>query len=144
MKYKNIKVKEINPVVYLGDEFVNNNWKENQRIFKEKIKDLNFKVEFGFECPIDDLIVVQIDYDDDFEPLAKESTIDNIFSVTNELLKVFKESVKINLYLDDFLEEGNSIDLTIAEFIIWLTEELAKHEGIFPLESDDDDWLSYL
>lgn len=144
MKYKNIKVKEIIPVVYLGDEFVNNDWRENQRIFKEKIKDLNFKAGFGFECPIDDLIVVQIDYNDDFEPLAKESTIDDIFSVTNELLKVFKESVKINLYLDDFLEEGNSIDLTIAEFIIWLTEELAKHEGIFPLESDDDDWLSYL
>lgn len=130
MNYKNIKVLEISPVVYLGEEFKNNDWKVNQRIFKDKIKDLEFKYGFGIECPIEDLICVQIDYKDTFEPLAKHDTIDKIFNVTNELLKVFGDKVKINLYLDDYIEgEGNSIDMTITEFAKWLREELDRYEN---------------
>lgn len=131
MKYKNIKVSYISPVVYLGEEFKNNDWRDNQKIFKEKIKELNFGVGFGCECPIEDLIVVQVDYEDDLEPLAKMDTIDKIFNVTNELLKVFEDSLKINLYLDGYIEaEGNSIDMTISEFVRWLSEELRSYEEL--------------
>lgn len=131
MKYKNIKVLEINPVVYLGEKFKNNDWRENQKIFKEKIKDLDFQVGFGIECPIEDLICVQVDYTDTLEPLAKMDTIDKIFSVTNELLKVFAHSVKVNIYLDGYIEDGsNSIDMTITEFVKWLQEELKEYERI--------------
>lgn len=128
MDYKNVKVLEITPVVYLGEEFKDNNWRDNQSIFNQKIKGLNFKVGFGIECPIADLICVQVEYEDTLEPLVKEDTMDKIFSVINELLKVFKD-VKINLYLDDFIEGGyNSVDLDIKEFTDYLFEELSKFE----------------
>jgi hypothetical protein len=129
MKYKNVNVLEINPVIYLGEEFKNNYFKENQNIFKNKIKQLRFNHNFWYENPIDDMISMYVEYDDDFIPLAKESTIDRIFGVVNELLKVFTE-VKINLHLVDFIEgEGNSIDLNIKDFTEYLLEELNKYES---------------
>lgn len=130
MKYKGVKVLYINPAVYLGEEFKNNDWRDNQKIFKEKIKSLDFGVGFGYECPIEDLIDIQVDYRDNLEPLAQMDTIDKIFNVTNELLKVFEDKVKINLHLDDYIEgEGNSIDMTITEFVKWLREELDGYEN---------------
>lgn len=129
MNYKGVKVLYINPTVYLGEDFKNNDWRDNQRIFKEKIKNLNFGVGFGYECPIDDLIDIQVDYEDNLEPLAKMDTIDKIFSVTNELLKVFGDNVKMNLYLDNYIkDEGNSIDMTITKFVQWLLEELNRYK----------------
>lgn len=129
MKYENVKVLEINPVVYLGEEFIKNDWKINQNIFKGKIEGLHFKCFFNYECPIKDMISISVDYSDDFEPLAKTSTIDNILGVINELLKVFSD-VKVNLHLDNFIEEkGNSIDLDIKEFINYLMEETEKFES---------------
>lgn len=130
VKYENIKVLEINPVVYLGEEFTDNDWRYNQKIFKEKVRDLDFEVGFSIECPIEDLIYVQVDYDDDFEPLAKKETIDKIFSVSKELIKLFEDNVKINLYLDDYMEDGsNSVDMSIEEFTVWLKSELSKYES---------------
>lgn len=130
MKYKNVKVLEINPVVYLGEDFKNNDWKVNQNIFKEKIKDINFEYGFSFECPVGDMICINIDYEDKFEPLLKENTIDMIFSVFNQLLKVFKENVKINLHLDDFIDGiGNSVDMNIEELVEYLQEEIKEYEN---------------
>lgn len=140
MRYENIKVLEINPVVYLGEEFKNNDWRDNQKLFKERIKDLDFNVSFGIECPIEDLIYVQVDYEDNFEPLAKMDTIDKIFSVTNELLKVFESNVKVNLYLDSYMKNGdNSVDMTITEFVRWLYEEVEKCDDTgFTLENEHE------
>ena len=130
MRYKNIKVLSINPVVYLGEEYRHNHWAVNQKIFKEKIKDLHFDVSFGIECPIEDLIDVQINYEDTLEPLARKDTIDKIFKVTKELIIVFRDTVKINIYLDDYIENvGNSIDMTIEEFTDWLREELNDYNN---------------
>ncbi|ENK1244751.1 hypothetical protein P9J83_18200 [Clostridium sporogenes] len=130
MKYKNVKVLEISPVVYLGKEFRNNDWKVNQNIFKEKVKDIKFEYGFGFECPIGDMINIQIDYKDEFQPLAKESTIDMILSIFNQLLKVFKENVKINLHLDGFIDGVvNSVDMNIKEFVEYLQEEIKEYEN---------------
>ena len=140
MKYKNIKVLEINPVVYLGEEFKNNDWRDNQKLFKERIKDLDFNVSFEIECPLEDLIYVQVDYEDDFEPLIKMNTIDKIFRVTNELLKVFENNVKVNLYLDSYMKNGDiSVDMTITEFVRWLYEEVEKCDDTgFILENEHE------
>lgn len=129
MKYKDIKILEINPIVYLGEEFKDNTFIENQNIFKDKIKDLQFTQDFSFECPIEDMISIHIDYEDKFEPMIKENTVDKIFGIVNELMKVI-DDVKINIYLDGYIEnEGNSIDLNIKEFVDYLTEEISKFES---------------
>lgn len=130
MVYENLKVLEISLSVYLGDEYKNNDWKENQEIFQDKIKDLSFDYPFSFECPIEDLICVQLDYKDSLEPLAKAQTIDNVYSVYGELMKVFGEDVKINIYLDGYLKDGsNSVDMSYQEFFGWLKNELKNYEN---------------
>ena len=124
MKYRDIKVLEINPVVYLGEDFKNKDYKFNEEYFKNQIKNLEFRYAFNYECPIEDMISVRIEYEDDFTPIIQEKTVEKILSVTNELLKVFGKGVKINLYLDDFIEKvGNSIDMEIDEFTKYLQEE---------------------
>lgn len=130
MVYENLKVLEISLSVYLGDEYKNNNWKDNQEIFKDKIKDLSFDYPFSFECPIEDLICVQLDYEDSLEPLAKAQTVDNIYNVYGELMKVFGEDVKINIYLDGYLENGdNCVDMGYKEFADWLKMQLKEYEN---------------
>lgn len=129
MKYKDIKILDINPVVYLGEDFKDMNFKYNQEYFKRKISDLKFPYGFSYECPIEDMISIGIDYEDDFEPIIKENTVEKIFAVINELLKVFSKNVKINFYLDGLIEGvGNSIDMDIIEFVNYLKEETTKFE----------------
>lgn len=130
MKYKDVKVLEINPVVYLGEDFKDKNFKYNQDYFKSKIKDCSFAYGFGFECPIEDMVSIHVDYKDDFEPIIREKTLEKILFVTNELLKIFGENVKINLYLDKSIEGiGNSIDIDIKEFFDYFMEETKKFES---------------
>lgn len=128
MKYKDVKVLEINLVVYLGEKFKNNGWKENQLIFKDIVEKLDLKNSISWECPIEDLIYIYIDDNkDDLDPLPLESTVENIFSVVTELLEG-GFIPKINILLDEFIEEGNSIDLEFNEFIEWLQKEIKDFE----------------
>lgn len=131
MNYRGIKVLFISPVVYLGEEFKNNHWKDNEKIFKNRIKNLNFISGIRWECPIEDLIVLSVDYEDDLI-----DTLIKIFNTINELLKVFnKDKVKINLYLENlYLDNGDSIDMTIVEFIEWVCEELKVCDSIDMIE----------
>lgn len=130
MKYKDIKILDINPVVYLGEDFKDKDFKYNQNCFKRKIKNSVFAYGFGYECPIEDMISISVDYKDDFEPIIQEKTLVKILSVTNELLKIFGENVKINLYLDKSIEGiGNSLDMDIKEFFDYLREETKKFES---------------
>lgn len=130
MKYKGINIKEMNIVVFLGEDFIDKDWRENQDYFGEKIKDLNFKEGFNYECPIEDMVWVYLNYKDDFKPIAKESTIDLIFNCYNELMKVFKD-IKVEFYLNGFLEdEGNSVMLDIKEFVDYLLDEAIEYERL--------------
>lgn len=127
MKYKGIKVLEINPVVYLGEKFKNNDWRDNQAFFEEKIEDLNFEHNLEFECPIGDLIYIFVNYKDSLEISTKKDTINRILSVSNELMKVFGDNVKINICLAEYIEDGyNSMDISVVEFSKWLHEEVKK------------------
>lgn len=127
MNYRGIKVIFISPVVYLGEEFKNKHWKDNEKTFKNRIKNLNFISGIRWECPIEDLIVLSVDYEDDLDPVIKIDTLIKIFNTINVLLKVFnKDEVKMNLYLDNC----DSIDMTIIEFIEWLCEELESCDSI--------------
>jgi len=130
MKYKEVKVLEINPVVYLGEDFKDKDFRYNQNCFKRKIENSKFAYGFGYECPIEDMISISVYYEDYFEPIIKEDTLEKILSVTNELLKTFEENVKINLHLDKSIEGiGNSLDMDIKEFFDYLMEETKKFES---------------
>lgn len=104
MLYKNIKVETISLVVYLKDK-ASENWKINERTVLKWLNKNNIKA--GVENPIDDLVFIQ------FEKLD----INLLTEVYKKAEKDFEE-VKVNLYLDDFIEdEGNSIDLSLEEFL---------------------------
>lgn len=130
MKYKGVEILAINPVVYLGEEFKNNNFKYNEEYFKEKIKGLKFTYSFSYECPIDDIVVIGFDYEDDFNPFIKNGSIRRrIITTVNELSKVFDENVKVQILLSDCFEETanlgqinieektNCIDIELTEFM---------------------------
>ena len=109
MLYKGIEVEEICPVVYIKDK-ATKDWKENERYVLNKMVALGFS-EFGVENPIDDLVHVQFDNKD----WAVETEL--LGEIYKKLKTVFEE-VKINLYLDGYIEEiGNTVDLTLEEFI---------------------------
>ena len=75
--------------------------------------------------------MLSVDYEDDLI-----DTLIKIFNTINELLKVFnKDEVKINLYLENlYLDNGDSIDMTIVEFIEWVCEELKVCDSIDMIE----------
>lgn len=104
MKYRGVEVLAINPVVYLGEEFKNNNFKYNEKYFKEKIKDLKFTYGFSYECPIDDVVIIGFNYEDDFNPFIKNGSIRRIITTVNELSNVLGENVKVQILLNDYFE----------------------------------------
>lgn len=124
MKYKNIKVLNFFPIVYLGECFKGTSQRENQAIFKEKTIGLDLKGT-SWECPLEDLIYVYIDKEDDLDPLPLESTIVKIDKVLMELLEG-GFIPKVEIQLDAFLEEGNSIELNIPDYYKWLKEEVER------------------
>lgn len=120
MLYKNVKVEQISISVYMGKKYAENDFRKNQTIFKRKISKLNTICGFGYECPIEDLICIYPDGLGELEETISKSDFDKIISVYNEMSKIF-EDVKVNLYLEDFIEECNSIDLSKEEFINWVS-----------------------
>lgn len=138
MKYKGIEVLAINPVVYLGEEFKDKSFKYNEEYFKEKIKDLKFSYSFSYECPIDDVVVIGFDYEDDLKPFIKNGSIKRIITTVNELSKVFGENVRVQILLKGYFEEtanlgqmnpeemSNCTDIELAEFMKYLYEEIEK------------------
>lgn len=138
MKYRGVEILAINPVVYLGEEFKNNNFKYNEEYFKEKIKDLKFSYSFSYECPIDDVVVIGFNYNDNYNPFIKNSSIRRIITTVNELSNILGENVKVQILLKGYLEEtvnlgqinieemSNCIDMELTEFIKYLYEEIEK------------------
>lgn len=116
MLYKNVKVEQVSVSVYMGETYAMNDFKSNQNIFKRKISKHGAICGFGFECPIDDLICIYPDGMGDVREIISKSDFDKVISIYDEMSKLF-DNVKVNLYLDGFLDEGNSIDLTKEEFV---------------------------
>jgi hypothetical protein len=113
MLYKNVKVSEIHPVVYLKSKAIKNH-KKNEFYVLERVSELGLN-DFEVENPIDDLVFIYFR-----EDWSKETAL--LSSVYNKLNNVFEE-VKINLHLDEFIENiGNTVDLSLDEFL----EELIK------------------
>lgn len=138
MKYEGIEILAINPVVYLGEEFKDKSFKYNEEYFKEKIKDLKFSYSFSYECPIEDVVVIGFDYEDNYNPFIKAGSIRRIITTVNELSNVLGENVKVQILLSDYfegmtnckqmnLEEmSNCIDMELIEFMKYLYEEIEK------------------
>lgn len=138
MKYEGIEILAINPVVYLGEEFKNNSFKYNEEYFKEKIKDLKFSYSFSYECPIDDVVVIGFNYEDNYNPFIKAGSIRRIITTVNELSNVLGENVRVQILLSDCFEETanlgqinieekiNCIDIELTEFMKYLYEEIEK------------------
>lgn len=110
MNYKGKNVESIQLVCYMGDEFKNKSFQENQKYFKEQIKG-RISFDYSFECPIEDMICINYD---GLHSNTKEGKEKLLYGL-EELNKIFPNSF-INLYLDDFVEEGNCIDLTGEKF----------------------------
>ena len=110
LKYKGIRVEWVTISIYLGDKFKNNHWKINEKYACQKLSEVGLK-DFGVECPIEDLICVQFEETD---AKARE--------VYNRSKEVF-DKVFVNLYLDGYVEEGNSIDISLEEYMKLLEEE---------------------
>lgn len=138
MKYEGIEILAINPVVYLGEEFKDKSFKYNEEYFKEKIKDLKFSYSFSYECPIEDVVVIGFDYEDNYNPFIKAGSIRRIITTVNELSNVLGENVKVQILLSDYFEETancmqmnleemtNCIDMELTEFMKYLYEEIEK------------------
>lgn len=110
MEYKGVKVNYVQLVSYMGEGFKKNSAKENQLLFKNKIK-YGFPYSCSFECPIEDMICINLDWNDGINEDERPA----LLCALERLKKIFPESF-INLNLDDFVEEGNCIDLTGEQF----------------------------
>ena len=109
MLYKKIEVLEINPVVHLKEK-ATKNWKENEKYVLNKMVKFDFN-NFGIENPVNDIVYIY------FKDKVWSIETEELCKIYEKLSKIFDE-VKINLYLDDSLEGvGNSIDLTLDEFL---------------------------
>lgn len=127
MEYKNIKALNIFPIVYLGEQFKGNTQRGNQFIFKEKTIGLDLKGT-SWECPLEDLIYIYIDEEDNLDSLPLESTVEKIDKVLMELLEG-GFIPKVEIQLDGFLEEGNSIELGVPDYYKWLKQEIERVES---------------
>lgn len=126
MNYKNVKVLSIEPVIFLGKDFINNNYRNNEEYVLNKINGFEFKSELGIECPSEDMVFIQLAQYDDYDPIIMQDTMEIIMDTLDKLIKVF-DDVKINLYLDGYIDgHGNNVDLSIKEFIEWSMDECLK------------------
>lgn len=111
MKYKGIDVSFIQLTSYMGNKFKDKNFKEVQDYFKKRIRKYYYPYDISFECPIEDMICIGLDK---YTGL-NEKTLLAYNHALYELKRIFPDSY-INLNLEDFLPEGNTIDLTGEEF----------------------------
>lgn len=113
MVYQGQNVEFIQLVSYLGEEYTNKTSKENQAYFKKMISGkLSFTC--SFECSIEDMIC--INHDDVIGTrYTEEEDKAVLLSGLEELKMIFPNSF-INLHLEGFIEEGNTVDLTGEEF----------------------------
>lgn len=124
MRYKGIEVRFIQLVSYMGDEYKDKDFKEVQEYFKKQIQKQHFPYSISFECPIEDMICIGLD---NYKGTGKP-TLWKYFEALYELKKIFHDSY-INLNLDAFLPEGNTIDLTGEEFVrLYLSKEASNEE----------------
>lgn len=109
MNYKNVKVKWITISVYLGDEFKEKHWKENEQYTKNKLIQAGLN-DFAVECPIEDLVCIELD----------KETKERIIEVYTKSKGIF-DKVFVNLYLEEFIEENdetyNSVDISLEEYL---------------------------
>lgn len=112
MEYKNVKVNYISLVSFIGEEYEDNDYKSKQLLFRKKITKEKFPFSCGIECPVDDLIFTYIDDIAD----TSEDSMKLAVIACEQMIKIYPQTF-INLYLDEFVDEGNCIDLTIEQFI---------------------------
>lgn len=110
MKYKNVAVEWVTISIYLGDKFKYKHWKENESFTSNKLSEAGLN-NFGVECPIDDLVCVQF-----------EETKEKVIEFYTKAKKVF-DKVYVNLYLNGWVKEGNSIDISLEEYLKLVEEE---------------------
>ena len=114
MLYKNVKVEEVNVVIYLREKAVDN-WAANERIVLDWLNKSMIEINVGIENPVDDMVYL---YFLDVENV----NIKLLTEVYKEAEKEFEE-VKVNLYLDGCIDgDINSVDLSLDEFLKLLEE----------------------
>ncbi|MBS6954251.1 MAG: hypothetical protein KH230_13615 [Enterocloster asparagiformis] len=107
-EFKGIEIESISISVYLGEKYIANDFKTNQKIFENEVKNKKISNSFAYECPFEDLVCV---YPDD---------MDNLEIIANELNEIFGGNVKINLYLNGFIDgKVNSIDIPLEFLYFW-------------------------
>lgn len=117
MLYKNVKILEIEPVIYLGDKA--KDWKYNQEYVKKKLEKVEHKIKgiWGIESPIDDMVLIYLPYQNNWNEETDEVEADVDYLINAyEILKEIFDDVKINFLLDDYVDGGNSFDMSIEEF----------------------------
>lgn len=132
MFYKNLKVLDIEPVIYLGSK--SKNWKDNQLYVKkelEKVKD-KIKGSWGIECPINDMVLIYLPYQNSYDKDTNEVNVDvNYLIDAYYILREVFDNVKINFYLDGSIDNvGNNFDMDIDEFKQYLQNQKANQENI--------------
>lgn len=109
MLYKSIKVEDACVVVYLKEKAVKD-WKINERKVLAWINKTKINARIGVENPVDDMVHLQF--------LDIENLDIELLTVVYRKAEKDFEEVKVNLYLDDYTEEGNnSVDLSLEEFL---------------------------
>lgn len=118
MLYKNVKVLDIGPVIYLGKKA--KDWKYNELYVKKELMKVEQKYEgyWGIESPIDDMVLIYLPYQRNRDKETYEAKVDVDYLINAyEILKEVFDDVQINFYLDHDIEGiGNSFDMSIEEF----------------------------
>lgn len=117
MLYKNVKVIDIEPVIYLGDKA--KDWKYNQLYVKKELEKVAHKFDgnWGIESPIDDMVLIYMPYQTNYNKETNEVKVDINYLINSyEILKEVFDDVKINFYLSDYVDGGNTFDMSIEEF----------------------------
>ncbi|MEG0728157.1 MAG: hypothetical protein RR420_00905 [Anaerovoracaceae bacterium] len=138
MKYQNIHVLNVSPVIYLGDK--SKNWKSNQEYVRSELEKVKDKIDscWEIECPIGDMVLIYLPIKDnlskeDYETMTTEDFLLEAYKIATdfsdvlaayEILNSIFEDVKINLYLDDVIEGiGNNVDMSIDEFKSFISRQ---------------------
>ena len=111
MLYKDIKVEQVDVAIYLGEEYKDKNWKENERLVFDKLIESGLD-NFGAECVGNDLVYIYTE------------EVTRVYMYARDLFS----DVKINIYLDDYIEEDdgttyNALDLTYEEYLALLNKQ---------------------
>lgn len=118
---KNDEVQCISITVELGEEFKNNNWKENEHyVHQELVKSKN-TIPMSIECPIDDLVYLQPSFSGETEEgyfIKTNEDYELLIDAYNKITRTFKDRlIQVSVHSDLISDEYNEIPMSLAEFI---------------------------